>query len=292
MHPNPILPILISILGAGSVLLLAWELLPSRDPLLERIRKIRSASDRVSGEHFDQLNRVEALIVGEKPSDLTRRMSEAGWYDLTPRGYAVRGGAWIGGGAIVGFALYVMGHGQGMYPLIAMLLPVVCWRMPKIGLDRAIKTRKAAISRAIPDFIDLLSTTVEAGLALSAAMVQTTEATTGPLREELETTMTEIRLGRNRNDALKAMAERINEPEISRLIQTLTQADRMGGNVSEILRGLANDARNARWMKAEEIGAQLPVRMLIPMALFMLPALYLIIFGPAAAQILLQQSGQ
>jgi tight adherence protein C len=152
-------------------------------------------------------------------------------------------------------------------------------------LSRARKTRKEQIQRELPDFLDFLSSTVQAGLALNAALVQSADATRGPLNEELTSMLAEIRLGRPRADAFQAMAERVNEDSVSTMVTAIVQAERLGSNLSNVLTELARETRDRRWMRAEERAAQLPVKMILPMAAFMIPSLYLMIFGPVIAKL-------
>jgi tight adherence protein C len=117
-------------------------------------------------------------------------------------------------------------------------------------------------------------------------MLQATDACTGPLKSELTATLSEIRLGRSRTDALNAMAERVNENSITMMVMAIVQAEKLGSNLADVLQELSMDARDRRWMRAEEKAAQLPIKMIIPMAMFMIPSLYLMIFGPVIAELL------
>jgi tight adherence protein C len=117
-------------------------------------------------------------------------------------------------------------------------------------------------------------------------MVQAVDAAVGPLKSELETTLAEIRLGRARADALQAMAARVNEPQVQMLVTGIVQAEALGSNISTMLHELAIDSRQRRWVLAEERAAQLPIKMLIPMAFLMMPSIYVMIFGPLAAHVL------
>jgi tight adherence protein C len=104
------------------------------------------------------------------------------------------------------------------------------------------------------------------------------------LREEIEAVLSEIRLGRSRADALRSMAMRVRQPDISSTVTAIVQAERLGSNLGNVLSELAEETRNKRMMLAEEIAALMPVKMVIPMALFMLPALFVMIFGGVVAR--------
>jgi tight adherence protein C len=94
----------------------------------------------------------------------------------------------------------------------------------------------------------------------------------------------DIRLGRSRSEALAAMAHRLREPDLTTTVTAIVQAEKLGGDIHQVLGSLANEARERRMMRAEEIAGTLPVKMVFPMALFMLPSLLMMIFGALAAQ--------
>jgi tight adherence protein C len=96
--------------------------------------------------------------------------------------------------------------------------------------------------------------------------------------------LSEIRLGRSRADALRSMADRVRVQEVSTAVTAIVQAERLGSNLATVLEELAEDTRNKRMMRAEEIAQLMPVKMVIPMALFMLPALFVMIFGGVFAE--------
>jgi tight adherence protein C len=131
-----------------------------------------------------------------------------------------------------------------------------------------------------------LTTTVEAGVSLNGALTVTMEAISGPLAEELKSAMSDVRLGRSRGEALMAMAERVQQTDLLTAVIAIVQAERLGGNIVSVLEEVSVEARETRMMRIEELAAQLPVKMVFPMALFMLPALIVMIFGPVVANFL------
>ncbi len=154
---------------------------------------------------------------------------------------------------------------------------------PFFTLNRAIEARKTAIQKTLPEFLDMVAATVQAGLALNQALAYAVEAAPGPLGEEIKEALAEIRLGRARADALKAAGDRTNQPEFRNALRVMTQAERLGANVANMLNDLAQDARHRRLMLVEEMAAKLPVKMVFPMVFFMIPAIFTIIFGAVAA---------
>lgn len=273
-------PVVIATMAALSVLALAMSFVPGRNPLAMRIERMQAINERT---YDTRLARIQEIVAGEPLGNLRTRLLAGGWYGVTPLAFVLRGLA----GILVGlcFAVYLF-RTMDIKPLaIAVGVGAVAlgWRLPKIALDRAISKRRREIERALPDFLDLLSATVQAGLALSGAMIAAADATVGALRQELTSALAEIRLGRQRSDALKSMAERVGEPQLTAMVSTILQAEALGANIATVLRELALDTRHRRWTLAEERAARLPIKMLLPMAFLMMPSLYVMIFGPVVA---------
>jgi tight adherence protein C len=272
----------IALMGGISIFLLCYSFFPARNPLALRIEAMQEVAER---NHFEREARFAKIFGGENAGRLQARLVEAGWYHVTPAAYLARGIAGLLLGVCAGFGLAAVMPHKAPAIFLGTMFALLSFRIPKIALDRAIRARKTAIQRALPDFLDLLTATVGAGLALNAAMIQATEATTGPLKQELESALAEIRLGRSRAEALEAMAGRISDQQTTTMITAIVQAERLGSNVSTMLRELSADTRNLRWSLAEERAARLPIRMMFPMGMLMLPALYIMIFGPVAARL-------
>ncbi len=272
-------------LCAASLSYLAVTMVATRRTAVERtiaqldkagIDADRKAELGVFARFFDERGRTK----------LERRMGQAGWYDLTPARFALRSvvAAAVGGG--LGLALMFALHQRSpMFLVLAVVLAVCGGAGPNALLNAAIAKRKKGIRNALPDFLDLVSTTVEAGIALNGAFAAAVDAVRGPLRDELHAVLSDIRVGRSRAEALAAMAARCDVVELTTTVTAIVQAEKLGGDIAGILDGLAHEAREQRMMRAEEIAAQLPVKMTFPMALCMLPALFVMIFGAVAAQL-------
>ncbi len=189
--------------------------------------------------------------------------------------------------ATIAGALAVVMHQTLLISAIAVVVGLVIgYIFPTFSLDGAIKKRKTAIARRLPDLLDMVSTTVEAGTALNGALAIAVTRLEGPLADEFRMTLSDIRVGVNRADALTALSRRVNQIDLASVVTALVQTERLGGNVAQVLDELAEEARSRRLNRAEELAAKIPVKMVIPMALFMLPALLVMIFGPVAAQLL------
>jgi len=281
-----IAPMLIAIIGAVSVFLIGASLIPVRSALAVRMEKLQSIPARSVGARNVM---IEQVISKEHRSNQQRWLLNAGWYQVSPTGMTLRVLGSIGFGLALGLLLILALGPKPFVLFVALLLALLGWRVPYIILARAIAKRQQDASRSLPDFLDLLSSSVAAGLALNGAMIQSAKAVKGTLRQELDSCLSEIRLGRSRAEALTAMADRLNEPQTTTMVTALVQAERLGSNIATVLQELARDTRERRWSMAEERAAKLPILMLLPMALFMLPSLYLMIFGPVAAYLFQQQ---
>ena len=144
-----------------------------------------------------------------------------------------------------------------------------------------LKTRQELIKREMPFVVDLLTLCVEAGLDFGGAMAKVVEkGQPGPLRSEFETVMREIQLGAMRSEALRNMANRIGIKEVSSFVSILVTAERMGSPVGEVLRAQSDSIRHERYMAAEAAGGKAATKVLIPMILFILPAVFIAIAGP------------
>jgi len=228
---------------------------------------------------------IHKLLDDSQKRTLTRRLTEGGWYDITTvkfTAYMLIGG---GVGAILGVLAGIYFGKIDVTSIGVFLVLTVCgFLTPNFMLDRAIGARKKSIQRELPNFLDMVSTSVEAGTALSQSLNIAMDSVSGPLFKELELVNDDIRLGRSRGEALAAMAHRVREPDLTTCVTAIVQAERLGGNISAVLESLATEARERRMLRAEEIAAQLPVKMVFPMAFFMLPSLLFIVFGGIAAQ--------
>ena len=276
-----LLPLAIALVGTASIFLIAMSMLPAPDELQTRIRKLERVDELALSQRSAILNQ---MVSTSRKNTLQSRLNEAGWYEVTPAALTLRGLGAFGIGLSVGALLSVFLHNNDLGIIMGALVALIGWRMPSIFLAQAIKARKESIGRDLPEFLDLLATSVQAGLSLNAALLQSADAASGPLRAELTSMLSEVRLGRSRQEALNAMADRANENSLTMTVSAIVQAEKLGSDLTDVLHELAKESRDRRWMRAEEKAAQLPIKMIIPMALFMIPSLYLMIFGPVIAQ--------
>jgi tight adherence protein C len=170
--------------------------------------------------------------------------------------------------------------------LVTLFLFLVGWRLPDYFLDFAISGRRNEIVRNLPDALDLLVVSVEAGLGLDAAFSTVADKFAGVVGEEFGITMYEISLGKRRREALRDMADRCSTPELTTFLTAIIRAEQTGVNVGDILRVQADGMRVRRRQRAVEAGQQAPVKMLFPLVLGIFPALFIIVLGPAIIQAL------
>jgi tight adherence protein C len=277
-------PYAIALCGGVSAFLIGASVFPARSPMAARLKKL----ERIDEKNVHQrIKLIDQIVTKERHSRLQQQLVEAGWYGVTPVAMTLRGIGALGIGAVACLVTLMLFNGNVLGILIGAFAALVAWRIPAIMLSRAVNARKESIRRDLPDFLDFLGSTVQAGLALNAALVQAADATRGALHDELTSMLAEIRLGRPRADAFNALAERVNEDSTTTMVTAIVQAEKLGSNLSNVLSELAKEVRDRRWSQAEEKAAKLPIKMIVPMALFMIPSLYLMIFGPVIARLVI-----
>jgi tight adherence protein C len=188
--------------------------------------------------------------------------------------------------AVAGFILGLVVHPHQIPAiLVAIVVAILASFIPDVLLDSKARSRQNAIARALPDALDLLAITVEAGLGLEQALSIVTERLSGPLGEELRRMLREIELGVDRRQALMFLRERTDVRELSAFIVALLQADELGMAVGEVLRVQAAQVRLVRRQYAREQAAKTPVKILFPVIFTIFPAMFVVTIGPGAIRI-------
>lgn len=164
----------------------------------------------------------------------------------------------------------------------AGLLGALGFLTPDIVLYQAAYNRGKRLRRDLADALDLLSISVEAGLAFDAALSQVARNTTGPLAQEFSRVLQEMQIGMSRSQALRTLAERSNAPELRGFVTAMIQADTFGIPIAKVLRVQARDLRSKRAQHAEEAAQKIPVKILFPLIFCILPCLFVVVIGPAA----------
>jgi len=157
---------------------------------------------------------------------------------------------------------------------------------PDFLLKRLIKQRQAKIAAELPDTLDLLTVSVEAGLGFDQALLKIVEKTSGPLAQEIQRVLHEIRIGATRRDAMRGMADRTGVEDLQTFTAAIIQADQLGVSIGNVLRIQSGQLRLTRRQRAEERAQKAPVKMLIPMILFIFPSLFIILLGPGILQLI------
>ena len=169
--------------------------------------------------------------------------------------------------------------------LVLIMAPLIGILLPASWLARKLRERQGAILKDLPDTLDLLAISVEAGMGFEGALAIVCQHFNSPLAEEFARTLHEMELGLPRRDAFHNLKRRTEVPELSNLVLALLQADALGIPIGRVLKTQAGEMRMKRRQWAREKAAKLPVKMLFPLVLFVFPAIMIVILGPAASGI-------
>jgi tight adherence protein C len=288
--------------SVGLLVYAAAQLVPARSAVISRrLMEIQTAG--VSAFDPNQRNarqkrreKWEAVLqeLGERTArpetdqtEVRRRLTHAGFQSpAAPSVY------W---GVRIVFPLALLATTMVLVPVagtLGLLAGVVLagfgWLLPSFYLDNRIGRRQGELRRALPDTLDLLVTTVEAGLGLNQAMVRVAQEISGlspQMAQELTMVNLEIRAGKSREDALRGLGERTGVEDLRSLATMLVQTDRFGTSVVQALRVHADTMRVKRKQRAEEAAAKTAIKILFPMLFFIFPALFIVLLGPAAINI-------
>jgi tight adherence protein C len=190
------------------------------------------------------------------------------------------------GAAIGGIALGALAGLSGLFLLGATVLAALfAYLLPGGGIRQRALNRQEAIRRALPDTMDLLTISVEAGLGFDAALAHVRKNVKGPLSDEIGRMLQELQLGASRSEVFRGLGERSNIDELKAFALAMIQADEFGISVSKVLRSQALDLRIRRRQRAEEKALKVPVKLLFPVIAGFLPAMFVVIVGPGVIQL-------
>jgi tight adherence protein C len=184
------------------------------------------------------------------------------------------------------FALTITQGSTAKSLMFAAFAFVIGLYLPNFWLSSKAKARQKAIARALPDTLDMMSICVDAGLGFEAALQKVAFQSDGELSMEMRRVISEIRVGVSRADALRHLAERTKVQDVASFVAVLVQADRLGIAIRNVLTTQSVQMRIIRRQRAEEEAGKAPIKMLIPLAVFIFPAMFAVILGPAIPRII------
>ena len=249
---------------------------PSRD-----LRGLVDAAASATGE------RLVARLEGQRARRLRRQLDTAGLYRTsvaTFLGYRVL----LAAAPAIGIPLLVGADGTlAARPLIlGFVMALMGWFLPSVLLQRRARLRLERVDREVPELVDLLVTTVEAGVAFAAGLQLAARSIRGPLGDELRLMLREQSLGLTPEEALRNLATRIDSPALRAFTQALIQGEALGVSIGKVLRDLAIDMRKRRRQAAEERAQKAPTKILFPLVILILPAVFILTLGPVLVRVI------
>jgi tight adherence protein C len=184
------------------------------------------------------------------------------------------------------FYAYMLGIGFAGSVLMVLIALFIAFMLPGYYLKLKSKARCRLALRDLPDALDLLTVSLEAGLGFDAALSKLVSKKVGVLADEFRRCLEEIRLGKTRREALSGVKERLELDELKVLIGSILQAEKLGIGMVQVLRIQSQEVRDRRKQRAEEQAMKAPIKMLFPLVLFIFPSLFIVLLGPAAIQMI------
>ena len=295
--------ILIAILAAAAVLLITYGVAarPSEDAVQARLSQLvvqpktleemelnQPFYERIVRPTIQRLARARSQQEGGTVAKLDAKLEKAGY----PGG--LRGADWVGvklmsliGFAVLGFLLALLLTGTIVLGLLfAVVGAAIGYIAPEFWLGRKIRARGMAMILQLPDALDLLTISVEAGLGFDAALAKVVEKMEGPLVDEFRQALAEVRMGRTRREALRDVSNRAEAQPVSNFVGAIIQAEQLGVPIAKVLQIQSNQLRIERRQRAEEAAAKAPVKMLFPMVGCIFPTIFIVILGPAVVTLM------
>lgn len=299
-NPLIIIAIFLLMLVSISMFILAFAKPKQKEDIAARLEKIKSNQDfaivdkdkdkktsALQKELFKVIKNLEPIsnkLVSEKlRKSYQARLVKAGKYDTTVEMFTsmriltaiVLPVLFL----LVGYLVLEMSIEDAL--MYSPVVVIAGYILPVARLNRQVDDRHRAIFRNLPDMLDLLTICLESGMGINEAMNKVVEKSNpSPLIDELDRTLKEIQLGKPRLQGLRDMAKRIDLRELSSVIISIVQAEQMGTSLAKTLKVQSEIIRDIRWQKAQEMAQKAPIKMIIPIALFIFPTIFIIIFGP------------
>ncbi len=230
--------------------------------------------------------RLKEQISSGKESEIEMKLLQAGQpFDLTPVDFRMIQVMFFLLVPLFAFGFsFAVSFTFGQQLVLLLLAMVFAVWYPNFYLSRKAKSRRWQALKELPDFLDLLTVSMEAGLGFDAAISKVVDKQDGVLAEEFRRALDEIRLGRTRVEALLGVRDRLDLDELSQVISAVIQADRLGVGMVNVLRVQSQEMRTQRKQRAEEEAMKAPIKMLFPLVLFVFPSLFIVLLGPALIQ--------
>ena len=253
----------------------------------EREKKLaRPLGERLFGPVVQIVNNLIISVTPRHVVDAVRKKLEATGnpWNMTPGDYILMRVITL---AIIPVAVFglMAGIRPGTAVLLAFVAAALGWLVPEMMMQSKKKEREKQIRKSLPDVLDLLTVSVEAGLGFDAALAKAVERKKGPLADEFALLLQEIRMGKPRRDALREVSERVKIDDITSFIASVIQADQLGVSIANILRIQSAQVRTKRRQQAEEAAMKAPIKMLFPLIFFIFPTLFVVLLGPAIIQV-------
>jgi tight adherence protein C len=228
-----------------------------------------------------------SMTPSQDSAALAQRLASAGDpLGLKPAEFSTLRGLAVVVALGVGVAMAMVAQMRGTNVLLVLIL-FFClgYFVPQRWLSTKIAVRRSEILRALPNAIDLLNVSVEAGLGFDGAIARIVDKTSGPLSDEFLRVLREMRMGKTRVESLRDMAVRADVSELSGFVAAVYQAEELGASLTTVLRVQGQMIRSKRRMRAREIAAKLPVKMLFPLIFFVFPSIFIVVIGPGVIQL-------
>jgi len=299
--------ILITLLGGSAIFLLAYLLLitfvPTSGPITIRLKALetrkegRSDIEEELAKPFSKrilspfANGLTATFMGFTPKSLRRimeeRMAMAGGFGKlnVDQMILLCSLLAISLPGIIRLLLVTLQVSAAKVIGISTIAFVIGFFIPIFFLAQKIASRKLSIQKELPDVLDLLTVSVEAGLGFDGALSKLTEKMKGVLVEEFNRVLQEIRMGVSRREALAALGKRCDVADLSLFTTSLIQADQLGVSITNVLRVQSVSMREKRKQRIEEKAMKAPIKMMLPLVMFIFPTIFIVLLGPAVIQI-------
>lgn len=239
----------------------------------EQSISLRKIADRLGGAMVGRFSRIDLV-------QTRRDLLGAGFYTVT--GEAYLGYRVMATAALTAVLALLVVSAPSVFSVLGFGVGVTLgWRVPRVIVERRARERLEQIDRDLPELIDLLVVSVEAGVGLGGALQMIAVRMSGPLGDELRLMLQEQSMGLSSDQSLGKLLERCDTPSVRAFVRSLQQGERLGVSIGAILRGLAVEMRTRRRQTAEERAQKAPIKILFPLVFLIFPSMFVVLLGPA-----------